>query len=97
MMTAMLDCSLMMAGRRPMAVWRMRGTSFVGDRLGPTVYGGWRVHCRCCQWDDWAKGPTHGEAIDTAYAHVGSCPKRPDSIPRTDDGDQAIDPEHCPT
>ncbi len=72
----LLDYSLMKAGRRPLAVFRMRGATFRRGELSPTTYGGWRVHCRCCEWDDWAKRPyTHAAAMDTAYTHAALCPK----------------------
>jgi hypothetical protein len=81
----LLDYSIIKAGRKPIAVFRMRSMraslnyrlgASLDERLGPTVYGGWRVHCRRCQWDDWGKGPTHAEAMDTAYAHAADCPAR---------------------
>ena len=74
----LLDYSIMVAGRRPMSVWRMRGTTFLVENgrctLHATQYGGWRAHCRCCGWDDWAGSP-QSVAMDTAYAHIASCPK----------------------
>jgi hypothetical protein len=80
-MQLLLDYSLMVAGRKPLSVWRMRGTTFVSTNgryeLVETQYGSWRVHCRCCQWDDWAKGFTHADAMNTAYAHVAACPRQP--------------------